>query len=266
VIRLKSVCLVLLIAVPALAQAPIDNTKRKISSPIGYYDDADVVSPGLASISQEFGYGKVLAGHDTSFPSGSFSLGLFRRMDVSVSSGFVRSEFEKVRVTGMGDMYAGTKLLLVTEGRRRPALAIKPTIEILGDPSIANNPLAPDRINYVIPIILQKSTEPFNVSYTGGYFTRGIQFHSVLFELNRWERVTPTVGVSHARLTRNADLVSDLGLNLSRTDAFCGVAFTPSRHWSLYASTGRSLGRTDANSTRFQISGGISFRFRLWGE
>lgn len=253
---------VLMTAAPVFAQTQ----PHRISSPMAVFEDADITAPGALSISQDFTYTRTYAGRDLSAPALSCELGLHPRIDVSVSSGYAASHFENFRASGLSDTYAGAKFLLVKEGRRRPALAVKPTLEVLGAPSIANNLLAPGRVNFLLPVAIQKTWTDTRVYYTGGYLTRGLQFHSLAYELDRWAHVTPTLIVSHSRLTRELDLVSELGLNRSRSDALGLVSVNPSPWWGFYASAGRTFGRTDGNSLRFQFTGGLSFNLHLWAR
>ena len=139
-------------------------------------------------------------------------------------------------------------------------------IEVLGTPSIANNLLAPGRVNFVMPLILQRSYSQWRVYYMGGYLTRGLQFHSLAVEADWWAHVTPSVVLSHARLTRDLGLISELGLNRSRSDILGTVSVTFSPRWGVYGSVGSTFGRTDANSLRFQASGGITLNLRVWGR
>lgn len=238
---------------------------RRISSPISFYDDADTTARGVLNMSQGVDYGRVQVGKDLSGPSSSFSLGLNRWLEVSASLGYARSQFETIRVTGLADTYAGAKVLVVSEHPRRPAIAVKPTLEVLGAASTANNLLAPGRVNFLLPVMVQKSFESFRTYCTVGYLTRGLFFQSLAYEANRWTRVTPTVVVSHSRLTRDLGLVSDLGLNRSRTDVLGGIGFNLTHNWSVYGSAGRSIGRLDVNSAIYQFSAGVSLNLRLWG-
>ena len=178
----------------------------------------------------------------------------------------VRSDFEQTRITSAADSDVGVRILLLQEKPKRPAVAVKPSIEILGEASLVNNVLAPNRVNYIFPVHVQKSFEQFRVYYTAGYLTRGILFHALAGELNHWNRVTPTVILSSSRLTRDLGLVSELGLNRSRSDALGGVAININPKWSVFANAGRSFGRMDQNSARYQVTAGISMNLRLWGE
>ncbi len=239
--------------------------RRRVSAPISFYDDADIPMPGVLNVSEYFSYSKVAAGRDLSFPSTYVALGLNNRIGVSGSFSYARSQFEESRINALGDSALAVKFLLLREGSRRPAVSVRPMIEVLGDASIADNPLAPDRVNYVLPLVFQKSFEYFRVYSMAGYLTRGIVFDSTVFELNRWNRVMPLVIVSGSRLTNELRLISDLGLNRSRVDVTGGVAVALKPGVAVFVNTGRSLGRADLNSNRYQVTFGLSFNVRLWG-
>jgi hypothetical protein len=259
---------VLLILAVTAAALPGQATpkRRRLSAPVAFYDDADPARPGVASLSTYLGYYKLSAGQDLSGPSAYLALGLHPRVDVSGDIGLVHSRFEETRVIGATDSYIGAKILILPEGKRRPALAVKPMIEVLGAASVVNNPLAPNRVNFVPSFVTQKSFESCRLYYMGGYITRGIWFQSLGAEWNGWSRVTPVVIVSSGRVTQELDLVRELGLNRSRVDLAGGVSVAFHPAWSLSITGGRSLGRTDPNSSQYQLNGGVNFNFRLWGE
>jgi hypothetical protein len=258
--RIATVLTLLVIALIGHAQQP-----RRISSPISFYDDADTTAPGILNVSQGLDYDRVQAGKDISVPSSDFSLGVNRWLDLSASLGYARSQFETIRVGGIADTYVGAKAVVLQGKRLRPTIAVKPTLEVLGAASTANNLLAPGRVNFILPVMVQESFESFRAYYTVGYLTRGVFFQSLAYEANRWSRMTPTVIVTHSRLTRELGLVSGLGLNRSRTDLIGGIAVNLTPKWTIFGSAGRSVGRLDVNSSVYQFSGGISLNFRLWG-
>ena len=118
----------------------------------------------------------------------------------------------------------------------------------------------------MLPLVLQKSFDYYRVYYTAGYVSRGIVFGSLAAELNLWSRLTPVVIVSHSRLTRELGLISRFGLNRSRSDIVGGAGISVSPAWTVFANAGRSFGRMDLNSSRYQVTAGVGFHFRLWGE
>jgi hypothetical protein len=262
---IAAVIIPVVITLHGAAQQPPAQQPHRISSPISFYDDADTTAPGVLNISQGLDYDRVSAGKDISVPSSDFSVGVNRWLDLSASLGYARSQFETIRVGGMADTYVGGKAVVLQGRKLRPAIAIKPTFEVLGAASTVNNLLAPSRVNFMLPVMVQESFESFRAYYTVGYLTRGVFFQSLAYEANRWSHVTPTAIVSHSRLTRELGLVSGLGLNRSRTDLTGGIAVNVTPKWTIFGSAGRSVGRLDVNSSVYQFSGGISLNLRLWG-
>jgi hypothetical protein len=264
--RLRRIAATFLTALATSLSVWAQGEQHRVSAPLAFFDDAEVIAPGQLNVSSDFSYGSVEAGHDTAFPGSYATLGLTHRMHLSGGTGYVRSVFEKSPVNGIGDTYVGLKVVLVPEGHIRPAIAVKPSLEVLGTPSVHDNPLAPGRPNFLIPVMVQKSFDSWRTYYTTGYLTRGITFHSLAWEWNGWSRVTPTVVVSHGRLTKENDFISDLGLNQSRSDVLVGAGIYLAPGWGAYGNISRSVGRADPNSLRYQISAGVSYTFQLWGE
>jgi hypothetical protein len=251
-------------ALPAWGQTQAQ--EHHISAPISFFDDAEVMTPGMLNVSNDFSYDSADAGHDTAYPGVSATLGLTKQLTFVASTGYDQSEFEQDSVNGVSDTYVGLKIVLRPEKKRWPAVAVKPSLEVLGDPSIHDNPLAPSRANFLIPVMVQKSFDLWRVYYTGGYLTRGVVFHSLAWEWNQWSHVTPTVVLSYGRLVTEQDFLSELGLNRSRPDILVGAGVVLTPNWGFYGNLSRSFGRRDQNSIRYQISAGISYTFRVWGN
>jgi hypothetical protein len=264
---LRTVVLVLLL-LPLLApaQTPPETPRRRVNSPVALYDDADPTAPGMLSVGSYFSYSSLRAGTDTTGPSFYVTVGLTPRIDFSADVGYVRSNFEQLPVSGMADSYFGAKILVMKEGKRRPAVAVKPMIEVLGGPSLTISAFAPDRVNFAPSVVVQKSFDNYRIYSMTGYITRGIAYESLGFELNRWSRITPLVAVSASRLTKEVTFVSDLGLNRTRSDVAGGLNVMLTPRWSAFGTIGRSFGRPDVNSTRYLVSGGINFNMSLRAE
>ena len=216
--------------------------------------------------SQSASYDGVPGGHDLSAPFTSLKLGLHPRLEFSADVGMVRSRFEDTQINGLADSELGVKIVVFPESDLRPALAFKPTLEILGAATLTGSPLAPGRFNCVLPVVVQKSFDRSRWYYSAGYVSRGFAFHSLTMELNQWRKVIPVAIVSASRATRQQDRLRELGLNRSRADALVGVTVIASPNWSLFTDAGRSVGRSDANSTRYQVTAGVTYRWRLWGK
>jgi hypothetical protein len=257
--------LILFALLPTVALAQRTGDER-VSAPIAFFDDATVIGRGMLNVSLDFGYGSVLAGHDTSFPSSYVTLGLTDRLHVTGGTGYVRTVYEDTHVNGISDTYVGLKAILLPESERLPGVAVKPSLEVLGEPSVHNNPLAPSRANFLIPVMVGKTFETWRTYYTTGYLTRGIVFHALAWEWNGFSRVTPTIVVSHGRIIKDTDFIAELLLNQSRSDVLVGAGFYVKPGWGAYANVSRSVGRSDPNMLRYQISAGLSYSLRLWGE
>ncbi len=256
-------------AIPAATVATVDTpvTGQRMTVPAILLDDYDPVARGMVSMTFAGGYYRVVGGHDVSLPAMDVHIGLTSRLDIGVSTSLARTKFEDFQTTALGDAYIDAKIVLLKEGKRRPGLAFEPMLEILGRPSLANNPLAPNKVNAAFGGIIGKSLgDNFRVYNHTGYFTRGIVFSSAALEITRFNHVVPTLFCGYGRLTENREMIASLQLNSSRPDVGASLGFRLSKNWTGYVSTSRSLGRRDPNSIDFAISGGLSYSWRLFGE
>jgi hypothetical protein len=190
-----------------------------------------------------------------------FTLGLGRRLELSGSGAAALSRDDRnLFTTEPDDSYLGLKILLVSKGHFWPALAVKPTLELLGNPSGAN------RAHFALPVILQKDIRFCDLALTAGYVTRGVAFGALKCEWNIGSRITPMAVVQSSRLTKDLRTISDQGLNRTETIGSGGLGVDISPHWSVFLEVGRALGRTDKNSSRLNASASISFTGRLWTQ
>ena len=164
-----------MVRIPAWAQTA---TRQRVSAPAALLDDYDVATPGTLTITWDAFYSRVKAGYDRSFPAAGLNLGLTRWIDLSFSSSLAKSRFERFGTTATGDSYVAAKVRVLGEGRRRPGVAFQPVLEVLGRASLANNVLAPDKVNAVLSGMVGKSFKYLRIYNHSGYFTRGIFFSS----------------------------------------------------------------------------------------
>ena len=231
-----------------------------INSPFATYEDANLMEPGTFSIGQYGSFLRTKGGNSFSAPGVDFGLGLHRRLELSGFGAVAFSRDEADRLSPQpDDSYVGLKLLLASEGRFRPAVAVKPTLEVLGGTS-------GDRAHFVLPVILQKDVRLCDLAGTAGYVTRGVAFSSLKCEWSIRDRITPMAVVQASRVTKDLQLISDLGLNRTEVNGSAGVDIELSPHWSIFLEMGRVLGRTDENSARLSFTASISFTGRLWGK
>jgi hypothetical protein len=245
---------------PVALYSQVEEPGRGINSPFATYEDANLMDPGTFSIGQYGSFLRTAGGDSFSAPGVDFGLGLHRRLELSGFGAVAFSRDEADRLSPQpDDSYLGLKLLLASEGRFRPALAVKPTLELLGSTS-------GDRAHFVLPVILQKDVRLCDLAGTAGYVTRGVAFSSLKCEWSIRDRITPMAVVQASRVTKDLQLISDLGLNRTEVYGSAGVDIELSPHWSVFLEMGRVLGRTDENSAHLSFTASISFTGRLWGK
>lgn len=258
---LKKFLLLLCLPVWALAQTDA----RRLSAPGALLSDHDLAAPGTMTVTLGAYYGRVSAGFDRALPAGDVSIGLTKRLDLGISGSLTKNRFGDFGTTAPGDSYISARLLVIPEGDRRPALTFEPVLEVLGRPSLANNALAPNKVNGVFGGIVGKSFDHFRIYNHSGYFTRGIFFSSAAVEFNTlFKRVTPVVYCTFGTLTANRDAAAERLNNSSQANLGGTLGFRISDNWSGYVSGSRGIGRRDLNTADFQIGGGISYTLRLW--
>lgn len=246
-----------LAAAPALLHSQVEPGKG-INSPFATYEDANLMEPGTISVGQYLSFSRTITENSLSAPGIDFSLGLNRRLELSGFGAVAFSRDTNDQLTAEpDDSYLGLKVLLVSQGTYRPAVAVKPTLEFLSGTS---------RPNYVLPAIVQKRAGFCDLALTGGYVTRGVAFGAVKCEWNLGSRFTPSAVAQVSHATQDVNAIRALGLN--RTDVFgsAGVDIDLSPHWSLFLEAGRTLGRMDENSSRFGFTASIAYTGRLWGK
>lgn len=235
---------------------------QSINSPFTTYEDADLIDPGAFSIGQYASFVRTGGGNSVSATGVDFSFGLHRRIELS---GFGAATFSRVGGNQLAaepdNSYVSLKLLLGPGGRYRPALAVKPTLELLwGDTSGAGS------AHFMLPLILQKDIRLCDLALTAGYITRGVAFGALKCEWNITDRIAPMAVVQSSRMTKDLRAISNLGWNRTEVRGSAGLSINISPRWSIFLEGGRTLGRMDQNSSHLDVSASISFTGRLWGR
>ena len=217
-----------------------------------------MTEPSTISIGHYLSYSPTQGEDSLSAPGTDFSLGLHRRFELS-SVGAVRySHDDQGRlIAERDDSYLGLKILLVSEGSYRPAVALKPTLELLG---------GSDRPHLVLPAILQKNVGFCDLASTAGYVTRSVAFSSLKCEWSVGKGLTPIAVVQVSRMTKDFLTMRDLGWNRTEVDTSLGLNIDLSPHWGLFLEAGRTLGPMDLNRSRFGFTASITHTGRLWGR
>jgi hypothetical protein len=228
------------------------------------YDDATLLDPGTFSVSVYSGFSSTQSGYYISAPGLDFAVGLNRRLELSSFGGFAASKDGQDHSYRLDDNYLGLKILLLPKGEHLPAIAIKPSLEILNTSGIDPS-LNPHRTSLVLPLLIEKEFDDWSISYTGGYITRGQAFSTLKLEGDWWEHLTPTLVISYTQSTNQLNTLRALGLNRGQINASAGLAKDINSQWSIFVDAGRSIGRIDAAGSSFECTVGVSFTGRIWG-
>jgi len=241
--------------------AQVEAGRPGITSPFITYEDASLMEPGTLSIGQYASFSKSPNGKSLSAPGIDFSLGLTRRLELSgFGAGVFSQNYGEGFAAGLDDSYMGLKVLLWKEARYRPALAVKPMLELLGSADGVG------RAHLAFPVMLEKDIGLCDLAYTVGYLTRGAVYSSLKCEWGGEGRVTPIAVISGSRATEHLSDLRDLGLNRTQLNGSVGVNVEISPRWSIFLEAGRTLSRKDENSSQFEFTASIAYTGRLWGR
>ena len=150
-------------------------------------------------------------------------------------------------------------MLLLSQSSHRPAIAIKPTLEVLskipGDEQFNSY-----RADYGLPILVEKEFESWSASYTAGYLTRGVAFTVLRLEGNWWDHLAPAAIFSYSQITTDLAALQSLGLNRRQIDIQGNLTREINPRWSVFVQAGRSIGRSDSNRQFLRVhrSGSLS--------
>ena len=141
---------------------------------------------------------------------------------------------------GLGDVYLAVKLGLLdpaAEGRSF-GLAVAPVVELLSSGSL---PEGRGRVQWALPVAMEKRFEGFRVYGSVGYFSRGAIFGSAAVEVPVTTKLTATATLSHSRSLEDDPLSDELELAPSRWDVSGGAAYFFSPRATFFASVGRTV-------------------------
>jgi hypothetical protein len=219
-----------------------------------WLDDASLAPGGSVWITLAATRWSTLTAHGIDAPSLGVAAGLTRRAQLSFAVPYSRMATNDGPLPGgMGDVYAGVKLLARTPGESRVGVSFSPTIEILNPPGGSRS------TGLVLPVSAEVGFDRVRVYGSTGFFTRGAGFAAGALEMH----VTPTLSVTGALLrswsTDGAEASDALGLRDSRTDVNGTVVSFLHPSVAVFGSVGRTLSTLEFDSSRYVLSGGIAF-------
>jgi hypothetical protein len=219
-----------------------------------WLDDATLAPGGSVWVTAGVTRWRTPAAHGVDAPSIAIAAGLTPRAQLSLSVPYSRLATDDATYpSGIGDVYAGVKILLIDPVRSRIGLSTSPTLEVL------NGSGAPRRSGLVLPLSIEAGRGPVRVYGSTGFFTRGAVFASGAVEFHAAPRLSVTGSLSRSWTTSDQSATADLGLAPARTDASgTAVAFLgPSA--AAFLSVSRTISRLEFDSTQYGISAGIAF-------
>jgi hypothetical protein len=261
---------------PAAAQGNSQNKGRGVRPPVpspsspgqpagtgirnfgAWLDDTSIVAPRSGWAGFSVGYTKSPFGRQLDVPSADVGYGLGPSVQVGLSMPYYRASYGGSTASGLGDAYVNVKMNVVdaTKNSHRFGLAVVPVLEILSGRADGTGPLS-----WGLPVSGEIQLGRVRAYGAGGYFSRGAVFGSGAAEWTSSRGYTVTGTLTHG-YSLKADPFSDaLGLNRQRADASASVSRAVTRTIAAYGGVGRTLTRTDANSTRLSVSGGVVMFF-----
>jgi hypothetical protein len=220
-----------------------------------WLDDATLAPPGSVWLTAAATAWSVPAGHGVDIPAISVAAGLTPRAQLSLAVPVSHvSSSDGTTTTGMGNVYAGVKFLIVQRSARHDVgISTTPTLEILSGTGLGH------RANLVLPVSAEFGNDRTRVYGSAGVFTRGAAFVSGALE----RHLSPTVSVTGALLqswsTADKDVNDALGLHRTRTDIAGSVTAFLSPSIAAFGQVGRTISPHEFDSADVVVSGGVAF-------
>lgn len=238
----------------------LDNTRVRALG--AWLDDASVLPPGETWVAVSASKWALPVATGADAPVIDLSVGVTERVQASVSVPYFRAaptSGETLR--GVGDIYVTTKVVLreaTDDGG--VGLAIAPTAEILSRSSIVDT--SSRRVNWVLPLNLERRFTTGRVYGSTGWFSRGAFFVSAALERYVTDAFSLSAAATHSSSTDDSALSGELGLGRRRLDVSGTAVYSVSPAMAVFASLGRTVWGRDADSTRVIASGGVSMKVR----
>jgi len=221
-----------------------------------WLDDATVQDPGNGFVTFGFGFYKTPVFREIDFPSLDSGFGVTKTLQLGMSLPYAHASVPGAATShGLGDVYLNAKYQLRAPSTAHTGLAVIPMLEVL---SVAP-PAGGSRLQWALPVSLERQFDHWRAMGTGGYFSRGAVFGAGAIEAELSNRAWLTGSLGWSYSTRHDDLSTALGYHRGRVDAGGGVTYAVGSRMAVYGSVGRTLSAHDANSASFIFTTGVSF-------
>jgi hypothetical protein len=195
------------------------------------------------------------AGRGIDAPAFGVAAGLAPRAQLSFAVPYSRVSVSDDELSGgMGDVYAGLKLLLASSRTGTAGVSFSPTLEII---SRASDGMG--RTHLVLPLSVEAGNGRTRFYGSGGYFTRGAVFASGALERHVSDRVAVTGSLLQSWSTADPVASEAFGLRRTRTDLAGSVTGFLSSSAAVFASLSRTISSMEFDSSRYVVTGGLAF-------
>jgi hypothetical protein len=224
-----------------------------------WLDDATMLSGGHAWVTVGVGYWKSMYGHQIDAPTVDVALAVSDRFQIGLSAPYSRVSYsDGSEQTGLGDVYLTGKAGLVAPGvgGRSWGLAVAPVVEILSSGSTVDGQ---ERVQWALPVIVERRFSGFRAYGAAGYFSRGALFGSAGLEVPLGSKVSATAALSYSHSTADDPLSDQMALSAGRWDLSAGAVYALNARVSLYGSVGRTVSQLDENASSLAVTAGVSY-------
>jgi hypothetical protein len=223
----------------------------------GWLDDASALAPGEAWLALSVSKWKMPVATGIDAPVVDASMGLSPHVQASITVPYFRvSDRDGGSFSGIGDMYLGTKIVLRDAATHTVGISVGPTLELLSTTSTTGTGL--NRVNWILPVNIERRFGIGRVYASTGYFTRGVFFTSGAFEYVASDRLVVSAAGTHAYATDDEAISEQIGLGRRRIDVSGTAAYTVTPALAVFGSLGRTIWGLDDDSTRLLASIGVS--------
>ena len=222
-----------------------------------WLDDATTLAPGVALTGIGFGNWRTEGGNQTDVPVLDVSGGIARRVQLSATVPFYRTDVGAGATYGLDDVYLGTKVMAIdpasTTGRF--GLAVGGIAEILSPDTATTS-----RVHWAVPVSVEAGNETVRGYGSFGYFSVGVVFAGAALEYSAPSGTTVTGSVTQSYATEVPAAVNGVAPARQRVDLSGTIAQAFGRT-SAYVSIGRSLSAPAGSATTFALTAGVYVRF-----
>ncbi len=222
-----------------------------------WLDDASALHPGEGWLALSMSKWSMPVATGADAPVLDLSLGLAPRVQVSVTLPYFRvSDRAGNSLRGFGDVYAASKVVLRDAATSSFGVSVGPTLEYLSKTSTTGTGL--ERMNWILPLNLERRLTVGRVYGSTGYFSRGVFFASGAFERVLTDKVVVSGALTHAYAMDRQAISEEIGLSRRRLDASGTVSYSVSPALAVFGSLGRTVWKRDDDSTSLLASAGVS--------